>query len=47
MKPIKEFLTEADAMAYCDDHPGENLVVNHIPWRGVFEVWDMDAKGDE
>jgi hypothetical protein len=43
MKLLKEFLTEADAMAYCDSHPGENLFVERT-LRGVFEVWDMEAE---
>tara|TARA_Y100000593_G_C4170710_1_gene266818 strand:- start:436 stop:576 length:141 start_codon:yes stop_codon:yes gene_type:complete len=45
MKLVKEFLTEADAMAYCDEHPSRNLFVEPA-LGGVFEVWDMDAKGD-
>jgi hypothetical protein len=44
MKLVKEVLTEAEAMAYCDAHPGENLFVERT-LGGVFEVWDMDAKG--
>ena len=45
MKLVKKFLTVWDAIAYCDAHPSENLVVAPAQ-GGVFGVWDMDAKGD-
>ena len=41
LKVLATFLTEWEAMEYCDQHPNENLIVQR-ELSGMFQVVDMD-----